>query len=70
MFEIIVIDNASSDNTIQMLKEIASNDKTVKLIKNTRNFGHVRSPYWGILNGTGDAVIYMASDFQDLLELM
>ena len=49
-----------------MLKEIASNDKTVKLIKNTRNFGHVRSPYWGILNGTGDAVIYMASDFQDL----
>ena len=51
-FEIIVIDNASEDNTLQIIREIARNDKKVKLILNTRNFGHIRSPYWGILNAS------------------
>lgn len=65
IFEIIIIDNASTDNTKTLLREIAKKDKSVKLILNTRNFGHIRSPYWGILQANGDAIIYLASDLQD-----
>ena len=65
IFEIIIIDNASSDNTRTLLRELAKEDKSVKLIFNTRNFGHIRSPYWGIMQAHGDAVIYLASDLQD-----
>ena len=64
-FEIIFIDNASTDRTQEILRDIASSDEQVKLIFNTRNFGHIRSPYWGIINAFGDAVIYLASDLQD-----
>jgi dolichol-phosphate mannosyltransferase len=69
-FEILFIDNASIDNTPQFLREIASQDQRVKVIINTRNFGHIRSPYWGILQTSGDATIYLASDFQDPPELI
>jgi|LakMenEpi03Aug12_release.lakeMendotaPanAssembly.Ray.scaffolds.fasta_scaffold340294_1 glycosyltransferase involved in cell wall biosynthesis len=64
-FEYLFIDNASTDNTIKILKDIASKDKRVKIIINVRNFGHIRSPYWGILQSQGDATIYLASDLQD-----
>lgn len=64
-FEIIFIDNSSEDRSQEMLRAIASSDQQVKLIFNTRNFGHIRSPFWGIINSFGDAVIYLASDLQD-----
>lgn len=64
-FEILFIDNASIDNTVNLLKLIANRDKRVKIIINERNFGHIRSPYWGIMQTQGDATIYMASDLQD-----
>ncbi|MDR0645655.1 MAG: glycosyltransferase family 2 protein [Elusimicrobiota bacterium] len=64
-YEQIVVDNASTDGTLTKLKEIAAQDKNFKIIANTRNFGHIRSPYYGILQSFGDAVIYMASDLQD-----
>ena len=64
-FEFIYIDNKSTDNTREKLLSLAKKDKSVKLIFNTRNFGHIRSPYYGITQATGDAVIYLASDFQD-----
>lgn len=69
-FEIIFIDNASEDDTVHKLKELASEDKTVKLIVNTRNFGHIRSPYYGILQSRGVATIYLASDLQDPPEII
>jgi len=69
-FEILFIDNASIDNTPQLLRELASHDQRVKVIFNTRNFGHIRSPYWGILQTSGDATIYLASDLQDPPELI
>ncbi len=47
------------------LKEIAAKDPNVKIIVNTCNFGHVRSPYYGMLQGFGDAVIYIVADLQD-----
>ena len=64
-YEHIFIDNCSTDATVKIIKSLALNDKRVKAIINTRNFGHIRSPYYGMLQGTGDAVIVMASDLQD-----
>jgi glycosyltransferase involved in cell wall biosynthesis len=61
----IFIDNASKDRTSDILREMARDDHRVKVILNTRNFGHIRSPYYAILQAHGDAVITMASDFQD-----
>ena len=69
-YELIFIDNASSDNTVQVLKNIAEKDKNVKIIINAKNFGHIRSPYYALLQAKGDAVIAMASDLQDPPELI
>lgn len=69
-YEQIVLDNASTDGTAQKLRQIAAGDKNFKVILNARNFGHIRSPYYGILQSSGDAVIYMASDLQDPPEMI
>lgn len=69
-YELIFIDNASTDNTIQIVKSLIAKDEHVRLIVNARNFGHIRSPYYGLLQATGDAVILMASDLQDPPELL
>ncbi len=61
----LYIDNASTDGTVPILRELAATDPNVKVILNARNFGHIRSPYHGLLQGDGDANILMASDFQD-----
>jgi len=64
-YEHIFIDNASTDRTVEIVKRLAAEDKRVKLIVNTRNFGHIRSPYYGLLQARGDAAVIMASDLQD-----
>lgn len=64
-YEQIVLDNASTDNTLTELRKVAAQDPRFKVIVNARNFGHIRSPYYGILQCQGDAVIYLASDLQD-----
>ena len=63
--EILFIDNASNDGTISLLRGLAASDPTVKVILNSRNFGHLRSPYHGMLQTDGDVMIAIASDFQD-----
>jgi glycosyltransferase involved in cell wall biosynthesis len=69
-YELIVIDNGSTDDTVAIVKAICNADKRVKLIVNSRNFGHIRSPFHGLLQAKGDAVLFMASDFQDPVELI
>jgi glycosyltransferase involved in cell wall biosynthesis len=64
-YEHVFIDNASTDGTEGILRRLAAQDKRVKVIINARNFGHIRSPYYALLQASGDAVIAMASDFQD-----
>jgi len=64
-YEHILIDNASTDGTVAILRNLAAKDKHVKVILNNRNFGHIRSPYYGLQQAYGDAVIMMASDLQD-----
>ena len=69
-YEHIFIDNYSTDNTLVKLKRIASVDKHVKIIVNARNFGHIKSPYYGMLQADGDVVISLVSDLQDPPELI
>jgi len=63
--EHLFIDNASRDRTVEILKEIAQQDPTVRIIVNMRNFGHIRSPFHGLLQARGDAAILFAADLQD-----
>jgi glycosyltransferase involved in cell wall biosynthesis len=64
-YEHIFIDNSSRDDTVAILKRIARRDRNVKIIVNTRNFGHIRSPMHGFLQTRGDAVIGIVADLQD-----
>ncbi len=69
-YECIFIDNASQDGTLAILRDMAREDKRVKIIVNNRNFGVVRSGSHALLQATGEAVIGMASDLQDPPELI
>ena len=69
-YEHIFIDNASKDATFPVLAEIASADSNVKVIRNARNFGHVRSPMHALFQAKGDAVIILMSDLQDPPEVL
>lgn len=69
-YEHIFIDNASTDNTVPLLKKLAEQDSNVKVILNARNFGHIRSPFYGLLQAQGNAVVLMASDLQDPPEIL
>ncbi len=69
-YEHIFIDNASHDRTVAVLREIAADDRRVKVIVNARNFGHLRSPMHAMLQAEGDAVVLLFSDLQDPPELI
>jgi glycosyltransferase involved in cell wall biosynthesis len=69
-YEHLFIDNASTDNTLGELKALAAQDKNVKIIRNTRNFGHIRSPMHALYQASGDAVIGIVADLQDPPEMI
>ena len=69
-YEHVFIDNSSADRTVAILKIIAQTDKHVKVIVNARNFGHIRSPFYGMIQCKGDAVISLVADFQDPPEMI
>lgn len=69
-YEIVFIDNDSKDKTRDIIRKICKKDKKSKAIFNTKNFGQFNSPYYGLLNTKGDAVVSMASDFQDPVEVI
>ena len=69
-YEILFIDNKSQDNTREIIREICKEDKRVKAIFNAKNFGQFNSPYYGILNTSGDCTITICADFQDPVELI
>ena len=69
-YEHLFIDNASSDRTVEILRGLCAEDERVKVIVNTRNFGHIRSPFHGLLEARGDAVISIVADLQDPPDLI
>ncbi len=69
-YEIIFIDNCSSDNTRNLLVELCGKDKKIKAIFNAQNFGPMNSPYYGLCQATGDCAILFCCDFQDPIELI
>jgi polyisoprenyl-phosphate glycosyltransferase len=69
-YEHIFIDNCSTDGTVEVLRGLAATDPNVKIIVNARNFGHIRSPLYGMHQATGDAVIYIVADLQDPPEII
>ena len=69
-YEIIIADNCSTDRSREILRSIAAKDKNFKVIFNSNNFGQIRSPYNGLMQTTGDAMVVMASDLQDPPELI
>ena len=69
-YDHLIIDNNSSDGTIEILRNICKQDKNVKVIINNKNYGHIKSPFHGLLQTESDATILMASDFQDPIELI
>lgn len=69
-YELLFIDNDSSDNTRPLLRQICADNPKIKAIFNAKNFGQFNSPYYGILQTTGDCTISMVCDFQDPIELI
>ena len=69
-YEILFIDNKSQDRTREIIREICKEDPRVKAIFNAKNFGQFNSPYYGILQTSGDCTITMCADFQDPVDLI
>ncbi len=69
-YELVFIDNDSKDRTRELLRQICSQNPRIKAIFNARNFGQFNSPYYGMLQTTGDCTISMVCDFQDPVELI
>ena len=69
-YEQIIIDNNSEDGTVEVIKKLTSQHKNIKAILNQSNFGHIKSPYYALLQSKGDGTITMTSDFQSPPELI
>lgn len=69
-YELIFIDNDSSDNTRKLIENLCLKNKQIKAIFNAKNFGQFNSPYYGMLQATGDCMILIAADFQDPVEMI
>lgn len=69
-YELLFIDNDSTDNTRTLLREICAKNQNIKAIFNVKNFGQFNSPYYGLCQTTGDCTIGICCDFQDPVELI
>ena len=69
-YEHIIIDNSSKDNTVTKVKDLIIHNSSIKIIVNSKNYGHLLSPFYGIKQSSGDATILINADFQDPPELI
>lgn len=69
-YEIVFIDNCSTDGTRKVLEKICLENRKIKAIFNVTNFGQFNSPFYGMCQTTGDCTISMCCDFQDPIELI
>lgn len=69
-YEILFIDNKSTDGTREKIRQICQNDKKARAIFNIRNFGQFNSPFYGLISTTGDCTVPICADFQDPVEMI
>lgn len=69
-YELVFIDNHSTDNTRVLIGELCNHNHNIKAIFNAKNFGQFNSPFYGICQTTGDVTILMCADFQDPVEMI
>jgi len=69
-YEILLIDNKSKDNTRDKIRLLCAKDKRIKAIFNVKNFGQFNSPFYGMLQSSGDCTIHFCADFQDPVEMI
>jgi len=69
-YEILFIDNCSTDKTRVLISEICKKNKKVRAILNAKNFGQFNSPYYGMLQSTGDCTVLICADFQDPVDMI
>ena len=69
-YEHIIIDNSSKDNTVSKVKDLIIHNSSIKIIVNSKNYGHLLSPFYGIKQSSGDATILINADFQDPPQLI
>ena len=69
-YELVFIDNCSTDGTRDLLRVICGGNPKIKAILNAKNFGQFNSPYYGMCQTTGDCVVSLCCDFQDPVELI
>lgn len=69
-YELVFIDNDSTDSTREKLRRLCDGNPNIKVILNARNFGQFNSPYYGMLQTTGDCTVLLAADFQDPVEMI
>lgn len=69
-YEIVCIDNCSTDRTREILREICAKNPKIKAIFNVKNFGQFNSPFYGMMQTEGDCVISICADFQDPVEMI
>lgn len=69
-WELLFIDNCSTDKTQKILEKLCAKNEKIKAIFNAKNFGQFNSPYYGLLQTTGDCTIVMCADFQDPVEMI
>ena len=69
-YELVFIDNDSKDNTRPILRELCEKNSQIKAIFNAKNFGQFNSPFYGLMQTTGDCTILLCADFQDPIEML
>lgn len=69
-YELIFIDNFSTDGTREKLEQICSKNKKIKAILNAKNFGQFNSPFYGLCQTSGDCTVTICCDFQDPVDLI
>lgn len=69
-YEILFIDNDSKDNTRSIIRKLCEENNKIRAIFNEKNFGPDNSPYYGLLQASGDCAILLCADFQDPIDMI